>query len=157
MIIQPLSQQFMFATYVASEERLNDHKRQEHMDQIETENVIRDEVVQPASASENNADSSDSTDNTIDGTDNAADESTAETGNDNDASLVWAKISSIFWPARIISVAENSTEVELFDDTKTKKVVESSKVKPFNKLDKVPVKRSKCWKQAYDLALREFE
>ena len=47
-----------------SEERLNDHNRQEHSDQVETANDIENEVVQP-----------------VDGTENTADESTAENVN----------------------------------------------------------------------------
>ena len=48
------------------------------------------------------------------------------------------------------------TEIELFDEEKTKKTVESGKVKPFQKLTKIPTKRNRFWRAAYNLALEKL-
>ena len=45
------------------------------------------------------------------------------------------------------------SEIQLFDDIGTKKTVEHIKLKPFEKLDKIPARRNKYWKEAYARAL----
>ena len=52
----------------------------------------------------------------------------------------------MFWPAKLLpKVDEDLSEIELFDEPKTNKIVEHVKVKPFNRLEK----RSKYWREAY--------
>ena len=70
--------------------------------------------------------------------------------------IVWAKISTIFWPAKIVRKLGELTEIELFDSEKTKKMLQNTKLKPFQALQKLPGKKSKYWKEAYELALSEF-
>ena len=75
---------------------------------------------------------------------------------DDRSSLVWVKLASTYWPARLIrSVDGELSEIELFDGTK--KTMEHIKLKPFEKLAKIPTKRSKIWKNMYALALKELE
>ena len=83
----------------------------------------------------------------------------SNTDNENYAkTLVRVKLASIFWPARMIGkVARELSEIELFDGLHTKKTVEHIKLKPFEKLKKIPVKRSKYWKEFYALALLVLE
>ena len=77
---------------------------------------------------------------------------------DSTGDLVWVKLASIAWPAKMIrKVNGELSEIEMFDGIKTKKVVEHIKLKPFQKLKKVPVKRNRHWKDAYALALSELE
>ena len=64
----------------------------------------------------------------------------------------------LYWPAKIIRKIDGEiTEIEMFDNEKTRKTVEHIKLKAFEKLVKVPVKRSKAWKKAYEKAIIEFE
>ena len=74
----------------------------------------------------------------------------------HDTEIVWAKISTIFWPAKIVRKLGELTEIELFDSENTKKMLQNTKLKPFQALEKVPSKKSKYWKEAYELALSEF-
>ena len=76
--------------------------------------------------------------------------------NSNEVEIVWVKISQIFWPAKILRKLGEITEVELFDNEHTKQMVQNSKLKPFQALTKVPKNRSKYWKDAYKLALFDF-
>ena len=62
----------------------------------------------------------------------------------------------MFWPAKIVKKMGELTEIKLFDEERTKKTVENTKLKPFEKLKKVSANRSKYWKTAYELALLEF-
>ena len=58
----------------------------------------------------------------------------------------------MFWPAKVVKKIDGNgelTEIELFDESRTKKTVEHIKTKPFEKLPKVPAKRTKAWKEAY--------
>ena len=48
------------------------------------------------------------------------------------------------------------TQIELFDEENSKKTVQNTMLKPFEKLKKVPTKRNKFWKQAYNLALQKL-
>ena len=76
---------------------------------------------------------------------------------DEEHALVWAKITSMFWPARIVRKLGELTEVQLFDEERTKKILQNTKLKPFEKLKKVSSNRSKYWKAAYELALLELD
>ena len=49
------------------------------------------------------------------------------------------------------------TEIQLFDDLGTQMAAQHLKLKPFEKLKKVPEKRSKAWKEAYKKALSVLE
>ena len=67
------------------------------------------------------------------------------------------KLASIYWPAKLIRKIDGEvSEIELFDETNTKKTVEHIKLKPFEKLDKIPARRNKYWKEAYFKALEEL-
>ena len=71
--------------------------------------------------------------------------------------LVLVKHDNVFWPAKIVRKIDGEiTEIEIFNELKTKKTVEHIKLKPFQKLAKVP-KRSKAWKAAYEKAVMELE
>ena len=75
----------------------------------------------------------------------------------NDTELVWVKLASIYWPAKLVRRIDGEiSEIELFDDAGTKKTVEHIKIKPFEKLDKIPARRNKYWKEAYSLALEKL-
>ena len=71
-------------------------------------------------------------------------------------SIVWVKLVSLWWPAKILRKIGELTEIELFDENKTKKTVENIKLRPFEKLQKIPTRRNKFWKAAYSLALEEL-
>lgn len=71
--------------------------------------------------------------------------------------IVWVKISKIFWPGKILRKLGELTEVQLFDNEQTQQMVQNCKLKPFQELTKVPKNRSKYWKEAYELALLEFD
>ena len=76
---------------------------------------------------------------------------------DEKIELVWVKLASIYWPAKLIRKIDGEvSEIELFDETNTKKTVEHIKLKPFEKLDKIPARRNKYWKEAYFKALEEL-
>ena len=62
---------------------------------------------------------------------------------DEEHALVWAKITSMFWPARIVRKLGELTEVQLFDEERTKKILQNTKLKPFEKLKKVSSNISK--------------
>ena len=49
---------------------------------------------------------------------------------DEEHALVWAKITSMFWPARIVRKLGELTEVQLFDEERTKKILQNTKLKP---------------------------
>ena len=88
------------------------------------------------------------------------DDEEAENENDaeNEARLVWVKLANLFWPARLVAQVDGElSKIELFDEEKTIKTVEHIKIKPFEKLKKVPAKRTKYWKDAYAKALEELE
>ena len=53
----------------------------------------------------------------------------------------------------IICVWKGGSEIDFFDDENSTKTVENTKIKPFEKLTKVP-KRSNLWKAAYNKALK---
>ena len=75
----------------------------------------------------------------------------------NNTELVWVKLASVYWPAKLVGrVNGELSEIELFDDEGTKKTVEHIKIKPFEKLDKIPARRNKYWKEAYALALEKL-
>ena len=81
-----------------------------------------------------------------------------EVVNENEASLVWVKLANLFWPARLVAKVDGElSKIELFDEEKTIKTVEHIKIKPFEKLKKIPSKRTKYWKDAYAKALEEFD
>ena len=64
----------------------------------------------------------------------------------------------MFWPAKLIEkIDENQSKVEMFDNDDTTKIVNNMKMKPFNKLAKIPPKRSKIWIEAYQWAVNEME
>ena len=76
----------------------------------------------------------------------------------NDVSLVWVKIGNIFWPAKVGRMIDGDvTEIQLFDDLGTQMAAQHLKLKPFEKLKKVPEKRSKAWKESYKVALSLLE
>ena len=76
----------------------------------------------------------------------------------NDVSLVCVKIGNIFWPAKVGRMIDGDvTEIQLFDDLGTQMAAQNLKLKPFEKLKKVPEKRSKAWKEAYKVALSLLE
>ena len=62
--------------------------------------------------------------------------------------LVWVRLANQNWPAKVVRYIGELTEIE--NSTKT---VENTKIKPFEKLTKVP-KRSNLWKAAYNKALK---
>ena len=71
--------------------------------------------------------------------------------------LFWVRLAGQPWPARFIANIDGEiTEIELFDEEGSRKRVEHVKLKPFNKLPKIP-KRSNLWKEAYAKALALFE
>ena len=73
------------------------------------------------------------------------------TGEQEQVELVMVKIVNLYWPAKIIKKIDGEiTEIEVFDELKTRKTVEHIKLKAFEKLKKVPAKRSKAWKEAYE-------
>ena len=77
---------------------------------------------------------------------------------DSKGELVWVKLASIAWPAKMIRKVDGElSEIEMYDGLKTKKIVEHIKLKPFQKLKKIPVKRNKHWKEAYASAVNELE
>ena len=49
-----------------------------------------------------------------------------ENNDDAGQALVWAKITSIFWPARIIRKLRELTEIQLFDEERSKKVIQNT-------------------------------
>ena len=63
----------------------------------------------------------------------------------------------MFWPATVIRKMGELTEIQMFDDECTKKVVHNTKIKPFQKLQKVPGNRNRYWKEAYELACKEID
>ena len=67
------------------------------------------------------------------------------------------KHDNVFWPDKIVlKIYGKITKIEIFNELKTKKTVEHIKLKPFQKLAKVP-KRSKAWKAAYEKAVMKLE
>ena len=80
------------------------------------------------------------------------------TGEQEQVELVMVKIVNLYWPAKIIKKIDGEiTEIEVFDELKTRKTVEHIKLKAFEKLKKVPAKRSKAWKEAYEKAIMELD
>ena len=65
---------------------------------------------------------------------------------DGEQTLVWVKLASMFWPAKLVRSLGELTEIELFDEENSKKTVQNMRLKPFEKLKKVPTKRNKFWK-----------
>ena len=80
----------------------------------------------------------------------------AEEGLRESHEIVWAKISTIFWPAKVVRKLGELTEIQLFDNENTKKIIQNTKLKPFQALKKLPNNKSKYWKEAYQLALSEL-
>ena len=79
-------------------------------------------------------------------------------GEQEQVELVMVKIANLYWPAKIIKKIDGEiTDIEVFDELKTRKIVEHIKLKTFEKLKKVPAKRSKAWKEAYAKAIMELE
>ena len=71
--------------------------------------------------------------------------------------LFWVRLAGQPWPAKFVSnINGEVTEIELFDGEGTRKRVEHVKLKPFNKLAKIP-RRSTLWKEAYAKALELIE
>ena len=70
--------------------------------------------------------------------------------------LVWVKLANQPWPAKLISNEGEVSEVELFDEEGTRKMIEHIKLKPFSRLNKIP-RRSNLWKAAYTRALQCFK
>ena len=62
----------------------------------------------------------------------------------------------IFWPAKVVRKLGELTEIQLFDNENTKKMIQNTKLKPFQALKKLPNNKSKYWKEAYQLALSEL-
>ena len=80
------------------------------------------------------------------------------TGEQEQVELVMVKIVNLYWPAKIIKKIDGEiTEIEVFDELKTRKTVEHIKLKAFEKLKKIPAKRSKAWKEAYEKAIMELD
>ena len=75
---------------------------------------------------------------------------------DEGGEIVWAKITSMFWPAKILRKLGELTEIVLYDEEGTKKILQNTKLKPFEPLQKVSSNRSKYWKKAYELATLDF-
>ena len=125
------------------ETRLKQHMLKDHPEQ---ENVILE---------------TDDVDNVVTDENNGLEENMEAEGNSGEQErneLVMVKIVNLYWPAKIIKKIDGEiTEIEMFDDEKTRKTVEHIKLKPFEKLVKVPAKRSKAWKEAYEKAVMEFE
>ena len=67
--------------------------------------------------------------------------------------LVWVRLANQNWPAKVVRYIGELTEIEFFDEENSTKTVENTKIKPFEKLTKVP-KRSNLWKAAYNAALK---
>ena len=67
--------------------------------------------------------------------------------------LVWVKLASIVWPAKVMETVGELTKIQILDEESTVKTVEALKIKPFSPLTRVPVKRTKIWKAAYARAL----
>ena len=72
------------------------------------------------------------------------------------SNLVWVKLANQPWPARVISTSGEISEVELFDEEQTRKMIEHIKLNQFNKLTKIP-KRLNIWKATYARALQCME
>ena len=71
--------------------------------------------------------------------------------------LVWVKLATIVWPAKVVETVGELTKIQVLDEKNTMKTVEHTKVKPFSPLTKIPVKRTKIWKAAYARALELLE
>ena len=155
-----------------SKERLEDHKRKEHSPSVvnTTMEVGAEVSTTVVNISDDGIEHDEGADlttlNEINNVEvihsegaeeNIADLSNTDTENFG-KTLVWVKLASIFWPARMIGKVDGElSEIELFDGLHTKKTVEHIKLKPFEKLKKIPVKRSKYWKEFYALALLVLE
>ena len=137
-------------------DRMEENVRREHQDDLHQddlnqddlhhkdlhEDVLQEEVVDVVPANDGNP--------------------TEEAGHQNqhseeEYSLVWVKLVTLFWPAKIVRKMGELTEVELFDSEKTKKIVSNNKMKPFERLEVIPSKRNRFWKTAYKLALEELK
>ena len=68
---------------------------------------------------------------------------------DHSNDLVWVKLAALYWPAKILRKIGELTVIRLFDDDETEQTVENIKLKPFEKLGRIPAQRNPLWKAAY--------
>ena len=69
----------------------------------------------------------------------------------------WYQIGRLWWPCKSTARDAEVTSIKIYDDMATKLDVEWVKLKPFNKLSKIPKSRPAEWKRAYERAIAEFE
>lgn len=124
-------------------DKLNDHKATTHNIQVKNSEVAQNMAESEEADKEGNVHSED-----------VDEETNVHPPEDPATSLVWVKLANQPWPAKMISNVDGEiSEVELFDEEGTRKMIEHIKLKPFSKLDKIP-KRSNLWKAAYEKALQ---
>ena len=118
-----------------TEDRLDTHMRDEHSDEV---------IVMCNGGCGGACNGVCVTGDVVGGTEFVTVEPQNDEAEETHKEIVWAKISTIFWPAKIVRKLGELTEIELFDSEKTKKMLQ------------LPGKKSKYWKEAYELALSEF-
>ena len=131
-------------------DKLNEHRMKEHTattpgPSISTDAIVIEEIEPPINHEEVEVEN-----------ESRREDSNSDMDEDGEQTLVWVKLASMFWPAKLVRSLGELTEIELFDEENSKKTVQNTRLKPFEKLKKVPTKRNKFWKQAYNLALQKL-
>ena len=68
------------------------------------------------------------------------------------------KIKNTMWPCWVISHGGNEiANVKIYDDAGTDLDVEAVKLKPFERLTRIPRSRTAEWRRAYDRALMDYD
>ena len=80
-----------------------------------------------------------------------------EVEEDHSNDLVWVKLAVLYWLAKVLRKLGELTVIRLFDKDETEQTVENIKLKPFEKLGRIPARRNPLWKAAYSKALKELE
>ena len=80
-----------------------------------------------------------------------------EVEEDHSNDLVWVKLAALYWLAKVLRKLGELTVIRLFDEDETEQTVENIKLKPFEKLGRIPARRNAFWKAAYSKALKELE
>ena len=61
-----------------------------------------------------------------------------EVEEDHSNDLVWVKLAALYWLAKVLRKPGELTVIRLFDEDETEQTVENIRLKPFEKLGRIP-------------------
>ena len=73
--------------------------------------------------------------------------------------MKWYKIKNVWWPCKLVGSCSGQevATVEVYNDARTSVDVEITKLKSFEKVDRIPRARTAEWRRAYERAVNEYD